>query len=424
MFAFTSSSAAALLSRTAASSASRASSWVRVRTSSAFFCLDLVAVLGHPLDRHPGAVAQRPHPADDRGVLLLDPAQVLVAREQVVEAVGLEHHREQVGVAGAVDADEPVAQHVQRAVQLLVSCSRRSFSRLRRCLDAAQLGDHDRLAVAQDRDLAGELVDAGVVVGELAREDALAVLLLLELGLGAGRAATAGPGRTRSPAPQAASRQSTAAATKAAGRRVRVSFPMRIVERAPSPDPSQPASRRNVRAFGFVGAPRFGGACKRYCVAATDAAEIGLGGLGGDRRGLEQAVAVLGHLHPRDHQALDLGRALEQLVDLRVAEPLLQRALRGGGERADEVHQRAGRPDRDLARLQLRHRALPAGQRDPVAAHPRGALDEQAGRLDLGRDLGEHLLDALALQRRRGRRSSSRRGRARARRPASVSSSR
>ena len=50
-------------------------------------------------------------------------------------------------------------------------------------LGAAQLADHDRLAVAQDRDLAGELVDLGVVVGELAREDALLVLLLVELGL-------------------------------------------------------------------------------------------------------------------------------------------------------------------------------------------------------------------------------------------------
>ncbi len=50
-------------------------------------------------------------------------------------------------------------------------------------LDAAQLGDHHGLAVAQDRDLAGELVDLGVVVGELAREHSLAVLLLIELRL-------------------------------------------------------------------------------------------------------------------------------------------------------------------------------------------------------------------------------------------------
>ncbi len=61
-------------------------------------------------------------------------------------------------------------------------------------------------------------------------------------------------------------------------------------------------------------------------------------------------AAVLLGLHARDDEALDLGRALEQLVDLRVAEPLLQRALRRPGGGADEVHQRAGRPHRDVAR--------------------------------------------------------------------------
>ena len=50
-------------------------------------------------------------------------------------------------------------------------------------LHLAQLGDDDRLAVAQRRDLAGELVDLGVGVGELAGEHALAVALLGELGL-------------------------------------------------------------------------------------------------------------------------------------------------------------------------------------------------------------------------------------------------
>ena len=66
MFALTSSSAAALLVARRARSASRASSWIRVRTSSALSVGDLVAVAGHPLDRRPGAVAQRPDPADDR----------------------------------------------------------------------------------------------------------------------------------------------------------------------------------------------------------------------------------------------------------------------------------------------------------------------------------------------------------------------
>src|SRR5918992_5940475 len=49
-------------------------------------------------------------------------------------------------------------------------------------------------------------------------------------------------------------------------------------------------------------------------------ADLRLGGLGGDRRGLEQALLVLGDLHARDHQALNLGRTLEELVDLGVTE--------------------------------------------------------------------------------------------------------
>src|SRR5689334_8910610 len=39
-----------------------------------------------------------------------------------------------------------------------------------------------------------------------------------------------------------------------------------------------------------------------------------------------EPLAILTGLHARDDQALDLGGALEQLVDLRVAEELLQRA--------------------------------------------------------------------------------------------------
>src|SRR3954452_3580613 len=49
---------------------------------------------------------------------------------------------------------------------------------------------------------------------------------------------------------------------------------------------------------------------------------------------VEHLVAVLLALHPRDDQSLDLGRALEQLVDLRVAEELLQRAVGRLGVRA------------------------------------------------------------------------------------------
>ena len=52
-------------------------------------------------------------------------------------------------------------------------------------LDAAELGDHDRLAVAQRRDLAGELVELVLVSRELGREHALAVALALRARTGA-----------------------------------------------------------------------------------------------------------------------------------------------------------------------------------------------------------------------------------------------
>ena len=180
---WTVSSAAAFWSRTAASSASRCLELSPGAGELRLLLLDRVAVRGHLLDREPGAVAQRAHAADDRGVLLLDPAQVLIARDEVVEAVGFEHHREQVGAAGAVDADQPLAQHVERAPELLLELLEVILGAVEAGLSAAQLADHDRLAVAQHRDLAGELVDLAVVVGELAREDPLLVLLLVELGL-------------------------------------------------------------------------------------------------------------------------------------------------------------------------------------------------------------------------------------------------
>ena len=62
-------------------------------------------------------------------VLLLDSLQVLVALEQVVEAVGLEDHGEHVGLVGLVDRDQPLAQHLERAAQVRLRARRaRCFS--------------------------------------------------------------------------------------------------------------------------------------------------------------------------------------------------------------------------------------------------------------------------------------------------------
>ena len=151
---------------------------------------DLVACGLDPRDRLAGLVAQAAHPADDRGVLILDPLQVLVAGDQVVEAVGLEHHGERVGLAGAVDLDEPVAQDVERAPELSPQALEvlRFSSRSRRCT-SIELGLDDRLAVAKHRDLARKLVHLVAVALELGGEHPLLLLgvelafLGVELGL-------------------------------------------------------------------------------------------------------------------------------------------------------------------------------------------------------------------------------------------------
>ena len=94
------SSAAAFWSRAASRSASRASSCDRVRSSSAFLAAISSRSAVDPVDGLPSAVAKRAHAADDRRVLLLDPSQVLVSGHEVVEAVGLEHHGDHVGLPG------------------------------------------------------------------------------------------------------------------------------------------------------------------------------------------------------------------------------------------------------------------------------------------------------------------------------------
>src|SRR5207245_171225 len=94
------------------------------------------------------------------------------------------------------------------------------------------------------------------------------------------------------------------------------------------------------------------------------------------------------YVHPadrtRDHELLDLGRALEDVVDLRVAVPALDRELPRVAVAAEDLDRALGHPHGHLARLELAHRALGALERDLVAAHPGRAPDEQPGGVDLG----------------------------------------
>src|SRR6476469_2487309 len=99
----------------------------------------------------------------------------------------------------------------------------------------------------------------------------------------------------------------------------------------------------------------------------------------------------------RDDQALDLRGALEDRVDLGVAVPALDGELARVAVAAEDVHGALGGPERDLARLELAHRALGVLERDRVAPHPRRAPDEQARGVDLELHVGQRERDGLVL---------------------------
>src|SRR4051812_9273742 len=98
-----------------------------------------------------------------------------------------------------------------------------------------------------------------------------------------------------------------------------------------------------------------------------------------------------------DDQALDLRRALEDRVDLRVAVPALHGELARVAVAAEDVHRALGRPQRHLAGLELAHRALGVVERLVVAAHPRGPPHEQASGVDLELHVGQRERDRLVL---------------------------
>src|SRR6185436_12908571 len=79
---------------------------------------------------------------------------------------------------------------------------------------------------------------------------------------------------------------------------------------------------------------------------------------------------------PRDHEPLDLRGALEDRVDLRVAVHALDRVLARVAVAAEDLDRALRGPHRDLAGLELRHRALGGGERLPGASHPRGPPDQ------------------------------------------------
>src|SRR5262249_41360661 len=107
------------------------------------------------------------------------------------------------------------------------------------------------------------------------------------------------------------------------------------------------------------------------------------------------------YLHPADRagydEPLDLARPLEDRVDLRVAVHALDGVLARVAVAAEDLDRALGAPDRDLAGLELAHRALGVRERAAGAAHPRGAVDEQARGVDLHLHVGERERDRLVL---------------------------
>ena len=121
---------------------------------------DLVARRPHPLDGVLGLVAKVADALGDRGVLGLDPLQVLVAAEQLVEPVRVQDHRERVGT-GSTRRSRPAAPSAPSSERLRRTrrTTSRSLARFSSASFLLQLGLDDRLAVAKRRHLPAELVE-------------------------------------------------------------------------------------------------------------------------------------------------------------------------------------------------------------------------------------------------------------------------
>src|SRR3569832_2273389 len=91
---------------------------------------------------------------------------------------------------------------------------------------------------------------------------------------------------------------------------------------------------------------------------------------------------------PRDHEPLDLARALVDLGDLRVPVVALDRELLGVAVAAEDLDRLGRLAAGDLRREELGLRAL-LGMRAAPLLEPGRAEDEQPGGVDLGRHGGE-----------------------------------
>ena len=144
----------------------------------------------------------------------------------------------------------------------------------------------------------------------------------------------------------------------------------------------------------------------RLKIAPMSAAPVGIlvfdqrdGARDGARIAREHALGETGVDHlaqqlPRDDEPLNLARAFADRRQLDVAEVLLGRVVLHEPVAAVNLHAVVGRLDRDLARIELRHRRF---ERRPPAAilQIRRAIGQQARRFDARRVVGELPLNRL-----------------------------
>src|SRR5882672_4266258 len=111
------------------------------------------------------------------------------------------------------------------------------------------------------------------------------------------------------------------------------------------------------------------------------------------RRARAWSKTALEHV-ARDHDALDLARALVDARDAGVAVQLLDHVFGGVAHAAVDLHRAVDDPVEGLAREQLDHRRL---AREGLAriAHVRGSIDHAFEGENVGRRVGEHELDQL-----------------------------
>ena len=144
---------------------------------------DLVPRRPHLGDRVPGLVAQLSDALGDRGVLVLDRGAGTRSGWQIVESLRIQDHGERVGLARLIDRDQPLAEHLERALQADSQHLEPTLGLLELGLGLVEPSLDDRLPVAQAGDLAAELVEPVAVALDGRREHSLARLCLLELRL-------------------------------------------------------------------------------------------------------------------------------------------------------------------------------------------------------------------------------------------------